>query len=435
MSGILHPASRPYRFGILLFAALLTFGSYFAYDSVGAIESSLMPAMGAGRESIGVMYATYSIAAIVCVLVGGILTDRIGTRRASLLFSILVTIGAAIVALAPNLGTMYVGRLVFGWGSESLVVAQNAILSRWFRGKELALSFGLSLALSRLGTLISFNTEAVIAERMGFRAALWAAAILCAVSLLANLVYNFMDHRAERILHTREEGAGEKITVADLKRFPTAYWYVVGLCVTFYSAIFPFTALSTDFFHEKWGLPLSAASGASGGLLGGLLANFRHMFSTAPGTSSIVIFASLLFAPLAGWLVDQIGRRGLLMLIGALLMIPSYLLLGLTHLPPAGPMIVLGAAFVLIPAAMWPLVPLLVERERVGTAFGLMTMIQNVGLALFPWVNGKLRDTTHDYRASMIMFASLGIAGLAFALLLWRAEKALIASGRRRAAA
>lgn len=425
MSGILHPSARPYRFIILFFAGLLTFGSYFAYDSVGAIESSLMPAMGAGREAIGVMYTTYSVAAIVCVLVGGILTDRIGTRRASLLFSTLVTLGAAVVAVAPNLNTMYIGRLIFGWGSESLVVAQNAILSRWFRGKELALSFGLTLALSRLGTLISFNTEAVVAERLGFRAALWAAALLCALSLLANLVYNFMDHRAEHQLDMRDEGAAEKITVADLRRFPTAYWYVVGLCLTFYSAIFPFTALSTDFFHEKWGLPLSAPSAASGGLLGGLLANFRHMFSTAPGTSSIVIFASLLFAPLAGWLVDQIGRRALLMLIGALLMIPSYLLLGLSHLPPAGPMMVLGAAFVLIPAAMWPLVPLLVERERVGTAFGLMTMIQNVGLALFPWVNGKLRDLTHDYRASMMMFACLGVLGLGFALLLWQAERRL----------
>lgn len=415
-----HPSSRTYRFTVLLFASLITLGSYFAYDSVGAIESSLMTALGVGRGAIGIMYTTYSVAAIFSVMIGGILTDRIGTRRASLLFSVLVTLGAVLVATAPSLGVMYIGRLIFGWGSESLVVAQNAILSRWFKGKELALSFGIALALSRLGTLISFNTEALLADRMGFRTALWVAALLCVLSLGTNLGYNLMDRHAERKLDLAEEGAGERLTLSDLRRFPGAYFLVVGLCVTFYSAIFPFTALSTDFFHEKWGLPLSA--GGSGGLFGALLANFRHMFSTAPGTSSIIIFASLLFAPPAGWLVDRIGRRAALMLVGSLLMIPCYLVLGFTSIAPAAPMILLGAAFVLVPAAMWPLVPHLVERERVGTAFGLMTMVQNVGLALFPWINGRLRDLTHDYRASMLMFAGLGGVGLLFALLLWRKD-------------
>jgi cyanate permease len=86
-------------------------------------------------------------------------------------------------------------------------------------------------------------------------------------------------------------------------------------------------------------------------------------------------------------------------------------------------MIALGAAFVLIPAAMWPSIPLIVRKETVGTAFGLMTMIQNIGLALFPYLNGKLRDLTHSYSASMVMFASLGLFGLAFAILLKRADR------------
>jgi MFS-type transporter involved in bile tolerance (Atg22 family) len=71
---------------------------------------------------------------------------------------------------------------------------------------------------------------------------------------------------------------------------------------------------------------------------------------------------------------------------------------------------------------MWPSIPLIVKKEQVGTAFGLMTTIQNVGLALFPYLNGKLRDLTHSYTASMIMFASLGLFGLVFAVLLKRAD-------------
>jgi MFS-type transporter involved in bile tolerance (Atg22 family) len=105
------------------------------------------------------------------------------------------------------------------------------------------------------------------------------------------------------------------------------------------------------------------------------------------------------------------------------MMIPAFLIMAFTMTPPKFPMMMLGAAFVLVPAAMWPAVPLIVKKELVGSAFGLITMIQNIGLALFPFLNGKLRDITQNYTASMIMFASLGVAGLIFAFLLKRADK------------
>jgi sugar phosphate permease len=111
----LDPRHGSYRFVVLFFVALLTFGSYFAYDSVGAIAPTLVTALGIGREAIGQMYTVYSVAAILSVFIGGLLIDRIGTRRASLLFSGLVTAGALIVAIAPNLWILYLGRFVFGW--------------------------------------------------------------------------------------------------------------------------------------------------------------------------------------------------------------------------------------------------------------------------------------------------------------------------------
>ena len=421
MPDALHPSGKPYRFTVLAFASLLTFGTYFAYDSVGAIETTLIEVFRADRAAIGAMYSMYSIAAFFAVMLGGVLTDRIGTRRASMLFSAILTIGAAIVAVAPNLPVLYAGRILFGIGSESLVVAQSAILARWFTGKELALSFGVTLTVSRLGTLFTFNTEALIAERMGFRAALWIAAALCAASLLANWVYTWLDRRAQPILGLRETGAGDKISWSDAGKFSASYWYAVMICVAFYSAIFPFTALSTDFFHDKWGLPQASAAGQS--FLAGALYNFTHMFSTAQGTSSIIIAASMVCAPFAGSLVDRIGRRATLMIFGSLLMIPAHLALGLTSLPPAFAMIVLGAAFVLVPAAIWPSIPLLVEERRIGTAFGLMTAVQNLGLLAFPYFNGKLRDVTHGYTASQVMFASLGLVGLVFAVLLLRSDR------------
>ena len=424
----LNPSSRAYRYTVLLFVSLLTFGSYFAYDSIGAIAPRLIQELGLDREFIGQTYTLYSLAAILSVFIGGLLIDRIGTRRASLLFSGLVTLGALIVALSQSTWVLYLGRFVFGWGSESLVVAQSAIFSRWFKGKELAFAFGIGLTISRLGTLFSFNTEALIAEYFNsYHAALWAAVLLCIVSMVANVIYIVMDLRGQKVLALQEEGGGDRIVMADIKKFTSSFWYVTLLCVTFYSAIFPFTALSTDFFHDKWGLPLTA--GTTGGFFSQVFENILHMFSTAGGTTTIIIFASMVFAPVFGSLIDRFGRRATVMLFGSVLMVPAYLIMAFTYLPPVLPMIVLGTSFVLVPAAMWPSIPLLVEKNRVGTAFGLTTMIQNIGLALFPWLNGMLRDATHDYTASMVMFSSLGLVGLVFAILLRRSESGPRAHG------
>ena len=419
----MNPRSRVYRLTILGLASFMLFGSYFAYDSVAAIAPSLIDALKADRAAIGTMYSAYSFAAIVAVLLGGVLIDKIGTRRASLLFSAVLTIGAGIVAFAPSIGWIYAGRLLFGMGSEPLVVAQSAILARWFRGKELALSFGIALTVSRLGTLFTFNSEALIADRHGWRAALWVAAFLCGASLVTNLAYNLLDKKAEPVLGLDESGGGDEIDWKQLRRggFSPSFWYITLLCVTFYSAIFPFTDLSTDFFHDKWNLPEASAEGLP--FLKAVFFNITHMFQTAQGTTSIIITASMLLAPFAGRLVDRVGRRATFMVVGSLLMIPAHLAMGWTMIPPAYSMIVLGASFVLVPAAMWPAIPLVVDKERVGTAFGLMTAIQNIGLLAFPYLNGKLRDVTSGYGWSQTMFAGLGVAGLVFAILLLAADR------------
>src|SRR5450755_141995 len=419
--GFFPPAGKLYRFTILAFAALMAFGSYFAYDSVGAIETTLIQVFHTDRAAIGIMYTMYSVAAVLAVLAGGFLIDRVGVRRASLIFSSFVVVGAAMVAAAPSLPVMYAGRVLFGIGSESMIVAQSAITARWFTGKELALAFGITLTIARLGTLFSFNTEELLASRFGWQRALWLAAALCVCSLICNWIYTLMDRHAEPILQLPEAGGGDKITWSDVGKFRPSYWYAVGICVTFYSAIFPFTALATDFFHEKWGLPM--ASGEGHGFIAGVFFNLTHLFTTAQGVTSIVIAASMVLAPFAGSLVDRIGRRASLMVAGSLLIVPAHLLLGLTHFSPVLSMILLGAAFVLVPACIWPCVPVIVDARVVGTAFGVMTAIQNLGLAAYPVANGALRDATHGYTASQIMFAALGFCGLIFSLLLPRADR------------
>src|SRR5512135_1929613 len=188
-TGWFHPTRGAYRYTVLLFVGLLPFGSYFAYDSIGAMAPTLIKAWHTDQSGIGGLYTIYSIAAIICVFLGGLMIDRIGTRLASLILSALVVAGACIVALAPSITVAAAGRFVFGAGSESMIVAQSAILARWFRGKELALSFGITLAIARLGTLFSFNSVSSLASHFGWEAALWVAAGLCAFSLLCGVVY------------------------------------------------------------------------------------------------------------------------------------------------------------------------------------------------------------------------------------------------------
>lgn len=419
--GIFHPSKAMYRFIILIFISSLSFGSYFAYDIVGAIAPTLIEELGATRGTLGTFYTMYHIAAILFVLIGGFLIDRLGARKASIMFSLLLLAGVTIVWTAKSIPVFFIGRFLFGAGSEPLIIAQSAILARWFKGKELALSFGISLTVSRLGTLFAFNTGELITSIFGtFRYALFVAVAACVISLAANIVYIIMDRRGERILKLKDGDAEEKIDFKKIREFRPTFWFVTLLCVTFYSAIFPFTALSTDFFVDKWGI--ARVTEASGGFLYQVFNNLLHMSSTAGGISSIIIFASMILAPFAGRLVDKFGKRATLMIIGSLIMIPSHLLMGITKIYPAYPMIALGASFVLVPAAMWPSIPLIVRKERVGMAFGVMTAIQNIGLALFPYLNGLLRDLTKTYTSSMIMFASLGFVGLVFAILLKKAD-------------
>ncbi|MFC1568957.1 MFS transporter [bacterium] len=417
-----HPSTKAFRFTILFFISLLSFGSYFAYDIIGAVAPTLIEELGAQRSTVGSMYTIYSIAAIVSVFIGGFMIDRLGTRKASMIFSILVFLGALGVAMANSLPVLFIGRFIFGAGSEPLIVAQSTMIARWFKNKEIALAYGIALTVSRLGTLFSFNMGELISSHFGgYRFALIAAVLCCTLSLLANLVYIYMDRKGEKAIKLANEGSEEKIVLKDIRNFKPSFWFITFLCLLFYSAIFPFTALSTDFFVDKWGIQRVAETG--GGFFIQVFNNFFHMFSTAGGITSIIIFASMIFAPFAGHLVDRFGRRASVMIWGSLILIPSYLVLGLTNIHPSIPMITLGAAFVLVPAALWPSVPMVVNKKRIGTAFGLLTMIQNIGLAAFPLFNGMLRDATHNYTASMVMFASLGIFGLIFAVLLKRADK------------
>ncbi|MFC1500470.1 MFS transporter [Candidatus Zixiibacteriota bacterium] len=400
---LMDPASTFYRWSIMIAAGLMLFGSYFAYDSISAISQLLIDQEGYTATQVGMMDSLYSWPNILgTVLLAGILIDKFGTRTMSFVLSGLVILGTVIVAMAPNFTILLVGRAVLGAGAEAMIVCQSAILAKWFKGKELALSFGLALTFMRLGSFASLNLETAVANRYGgVGAALWFAAIMCVFSLIFVIYYVVMEKTAEGKVKLAVAPAGDKMVFADILKFDSRFWYIVILCTAFYGGIFPFRSLAQDFFHDKWGI--------------------------APETGariiSILIFFSMILAPIIGRAVDKIGKRGTLLLWGTFLMIPAHLSMGIWNLHPVYPMIILGFSFSLVSAVLWPAVPLIVEEKAVGTAFGLIFMVQNIGLALFPILNGVLRDATDSYATSQLMFASLGLLGLVFAILLLRADR------------
>jgi predicted MFS family arabinose efflux permease len=223
------------------------------------------------------------------------------------------------------------------------------------------------------------------------------------VSFALFFIYSGLDRANEKYFMKEKAAAGEdKFVLRDVFRFKPSFWFVSLLCMTFYSAIFPFTAFSTVFLQTKFGF-----SAVKGGFY-----------------TSLVISGSMVFTPVFGFLADKIGRRATMMILGSLILVPVHLSLGLTHFAPAAAMVVLGISFSLVPAAMWPAIPIMVEEKRLGTAFGLMTLIQNVGLTLFNWLAGRLTDLADgDYTNTILMFALLGFMGLIFSLLLKRAAR------------
>ncbi|MFB0566115.1 MAG: MFS transporter [Candidatus Aminicenantaceae bacterium] len=399
MTEKIKDSAQRIRWLILVIMGLVIFGAYYAYDAVSPIADFIIKDMGVTRAQYGLLFTYYSIPNLIMVLLGGILLDKIGIRKAGSLFVALCAVGVLMTAAGSSFQVMLWGRLVYGLGAESLIITMDKIISKWFRGKELSLAFGLNITIARLGTIAALNSAARIQAWSGsWHLALWISAVVMFVSFALFLVFTGIDKAKERDFKRAEgERETEKFVFKDIYKFKPSFWYVSFLCMTFYSAIFPFTAFSVLFLKTKFGLP-----------------EIQGSFYT-----SLVVTGSMIFTPIFGFLVDKIGKRATMMIVGSLMLVPAHLVLGLTYLHPAIAMVVLGISFSLVPAAMWPSIPIMAEEKRLGTAFGFMTLIQNFGLAAFPWAAGKITDLSGgDFTNTMIMFASLGFLGLVFSLLL-----------------
>src|SRR5579864_5008010 len=151
--------TRLYRWMVLVFLSLAMFGSYYAYDALSPLADVLKQQLGFSDLNLGFLQMMYSFPNIFTVVIGGFIIDRLGLRKALMIFAVLSFVGPAITAASGHLPIMATGRLIFGMGAESLNVAVTTALARWFRGKELSFAFGLNLTASRLGTFAARSEE------------------------------------------------------------------------------------------------------------------------------------------------------------------------------------------------------------------------------------------------------------------------------------
>src|SRR5271165_2878141 len=91
--------SRMYRWLVLIFVSLAMFGNYYVYDSINPLERIFLEQLGFTATMFGRLNSSYSIAAVVTLLFGGYLVDRLGIRKSLFLFSALCLVGALLTAL------------------------------------------------------------------------------------------------------------------------------------------------------------------------------------------------------------------------------------------------------------------------------------------------------------------------------------------------
>jgi MFS family permease len=398
------------------------FGNYYLYDSIAPLAGMLKRDLGFSDTQIGTLNAIYSIPNIFMVLIGGILVDRFGTRLATVGFTAICLVGAAVTAATPYFGAMALGRLLFGVGAESMILAITTALAQWFKLRQLAFVLALNVSIARAGSYaadLSPSWARAIYDS-GWRGPLTMAAGFGVLSLIGALLYWILERVAELRYKLGRPQPADRIVWSDLLRFDRSYWYVTGLCVTFYSVIFPFrSTFAIKYFQDAHGMSLEKAGEMNG----------------------YVFLAAIFATPAFGFLIDRVGKRSLFMALGSLALVPVFMILGYTRWDVWIPTVLLGIAFSLVPAVLWPSVPHLVDEKRLGTGYGVMTLLQNVGLSVMNIAAGALNDANRagagnpaGYLPMLWIFALVSLAGLAFSALLRARETGPLGHGLEAAA-
>ena len=462
----------PMRWFILVLVSALMFATYWFQDFYSGLKPLMESQLGISSSQFGTMIGLTTIANMFgMIIVGGIILDKWGIRLTAIIFGSVATLGGIISALgaadvfssdpSTRLTIMIIGRIVFGVGLETTCVLITRTIVKWFMGYELALAMAINMGIGRLGSALGTAISPDIANK-NVPTAVTFAATLIAIGAILYIIYLIFDVKLDKQLKT-EKSEEDQFKFSDLLKLVTnkSFLLIAGLCVAFYSAVFPFMQYAPDLLVNKFGfsyeLPKSASQivlfgsatlGNASIFIGLFLfgvafpiipANVKNKFKkiaaliitfvlflcfiyflkdtlavwikNGPKAASLVPMGTLLFTPSFGRFVDKKGKAASIMMLGALLLIFAHISLSVLNnlLLCYFGLFSLGIAFSLVPAAMWPSVARIAPAKRLGTAYAAMFTIQNWGLGIFfkgigtvlDWVNPKVVAKLHSIRSGL----------------------------------
>ena len=307
-----------------------------------------------------------------------------------------------------------IGFMFFGCGVEMAGITVSRGIVKWFKGKEMALAMGVEMAIARIGVAVVVLGSPVLANisPVSVSRPVAVAVLLLLIGLIAFITYAFMDKKLEVQLGENDEEKDDPFRISDLGMIFSSkvFWIVALLCVLYYSAIFPF---------QKYAINM-------------LQCNLGYTAEQAGWVFFVFPLGAAAITPLLGNFLDRKGKGASMLMLGAVLMIVCHLTFALvlpstqSVLVAYAGIILLGISFSLVPAALWPSVPKLVDSRLLGSAYAVIFWIQNIGLYSFPMIIGGVLQSSnpgvtnpleYDYTMPMLLFASLGI--LALLLGLW----------------
>ena len=437
--------SKVARWSALAVVAFTMLCGYYLTDVMAPLKPMLEKELLWNSADYGFFTSAYGWfnVFLLMLIFGGIILDKMGVRFTGKMATIIMVIGTAIKYWAISTHSLD-GHTILGWKAQVMVaglgfatfgvgvevagITVSKIIVKWFKGKELALAMGLEMATARLGTTLAMATSIPIATALhGVSKPILVCLIMLCIGMVAFFFYATMDKKLDKSVADEALRAG---TVDEEESFKLSHvlqilknkgwWYIAILCVLFYSAVFPFIKYATD-----------------------LMVNKFHVGEKIAGDiPALLPFGTILLTPLFGNIYDRKGKGASIMIIGAVLLIlvhAVYSIPFLTSTPLAIAMIMLlGVALSLVPSAMWPSVPKIIPEKQLGTAYGMIFLIQNIGLSLVPlligWVLNKYCITgtrmldgaavsNYNYTLPMVIFTCFGVLALIFALLLKAEDK------------
>ncbi len=418
------------RWSALVLIASMMFFAYMFVDVMSPLKSLVEQSRNWDSTVFGTYAASeYILNVFGFLIIAGIILDKMGTRFTGMLSASLMVLGASIkfigitewfqatefnawlgswwTALPGSAKMACLGFMIFGCGCEMAGTTVSKAIAKWFQGKEMALAMGLEMAIARLGVfavmwispLISAKFDQSIVAPIGFCTALLLIGLICFT------VFVIMDRKFDSQLiaagrMSEEKSAEDEFHISDLGKIFTSkmFWIVALLCVLYYSAIFPFQRYATNFLEVT--LAIDAESAA-------------RLFSCFP-------ILAMALTPFLGGFLDFKGKGASMLMLGAIIMVVCHL--SFAFILPIFPkqwfalllVVVLGVSFSLVPAALWPSVPKIIDEKILGSAYCLIFWVQNIGLCLVPLLIGVTLQATGGYLVPMLIFASFGV--LAFFL-------------------